>query len=86
MKFNCERCDFETHTPMNIEAYQYQVPDGHIETLCSDCASNCGFCLMCNGLAAGADDDWLARHGVCYGCWSEEQAEAESSDEDYFEY
>lgn len=49
--------------------------------LCPDHAAEVGFCPGCDCLMAGADDDWLARHGVCYECWCEMQDEIEAWEE-----
>jgi len=43
--------------------------------LCDDCAPSFGICPGCARVAAGADDDHLARYGLCYECWQELRAE-----------
>lgn len=60
---------------------EYQLPDGMVMVLCADHAAGWGFCPGCGWLAAGADDDFIARHGVCYECWVEMQAEIEADDD-----
>lgn len=59
---------------------EYQIND-EVFVLCSDHASAWGFCPGCGWMAAGADDDFIVRHGICYECWCELQDEL-AADED----
>lgn len=49
--------------------------------LCDDHAADAGFCPACGWYAAGADDDHLARHGVCYECWTQLNDEIEAAED-----
>lgn len=62
------------------EQYVWADADGNEEVwlLCSDHAAEVGFCPGCDCYMGGADDDHLARVGVCYECWTEMLDEVES--------
>lgn len=66
------------------DTYPWADNDGGAEewVLCPEHAAQVGFCPACDCYMGGADDDWLAQHGVCYECWGEIDAEQARIDED----
>lgn len=75
--YDCSEC--------GQRAASYTAPDGTELLLCDDHAILAGFCPGCHLVMAGADDDHLARHGLCYECWQELRAETGELDEEWNE-
>jgi len=81
----CSNCKQESET---IESYQFP-DDTDAGNLCTTCAAQNGFCIICGSFCAGTEDyDFSPITGICGQCVEELRYENGEFDEpdDYFDY